>query len=46
MAYIKDVQVGSDIYLIEPALYIAPSKNGAAYTASLANFSLVTGATV
>lgn len=46
MAYIKDVQVGSDTYLIEPALYIAPSKNGAAYTATLTNFSLVTGATV
>lgn len=46
MAYIKDVQVGSDIYLIEPALYIAPSKSGAAYTAALANFSLITGATV
>ena len=46
MAYIKDVQVGSDVYLIEPALYIAPSKNGAAYTAALTNFSLVTGATV
>lgn len=46
MAYIKDVQVGSDVYLIEPALYIAPSKNGAAYTATLTNFSLVTGATV
>lgn len=46
MAYIKDVQVGSDIYLIEPALYIAPSKSGAAYTATLANFSLMTGATV
>jgi len=46
MAYIKDVQVGSDTYLIEPALYIAPSKSGAAYTAALANFSLMTGATV
>jgi len=46
MAYIKDVQVGSDTYLIEPTLYIAPSKNGTAYTAALTNFSLVTGATV
>lgn len=46
MAYIKDVQVGSDVYLIEPALYVAPTLSGSTYSASLANFALVTGATV
>lgn len=47
MAYISTIEITNDnSYLIEPTLYIAPSKNGAAYTATLTNFSLATGVTV
>ena len=46
MSYIDSVNVGGTSYKIQETSYIAPSLSGTAYTATLANFTLATGATV
>ena len=46
MAYIHQVNVDGTNYLIEPTLFIAPSFNNNAYTATLTNFTLATGVAV
>lgn len=48
MGYINNIQVDSTTHLIEPTLYAASStsNSGAAYTASISDFSLVTGVTI
>lgn len=46
MAYIKDIQVGANTYLIEPLLHIKPSVSGNRYSATIANFELVGGVTI
>ena len=48
MAHIKDIQIGSNTYLIEPVLFATCSTaaSTAAKTASITNFALDTGVTV
>lgn len=46
MAYIHQVKVDGTTYLIEPTLYVITSLSNAAYTASLTNFTLASGATI
>lgn len=46
MAYIHQVNVNGTNYLIEPTLFITPTFNNNAYTATLTNFTLATGVAV
>lgn len=46
MAYVNNIHIGSSTYLIEPTLYVSPSLSGTAYSATLSNFSLVTGVAI
>lgn len=44
--YINKINVDSIEHLIEPTLYVAPTLSSSAYSASLDNFALITGATI
>lgn len=46
MAHIKDVKIGNNTYLIEPAVYAATAGTASAITAAVSNFALDTGVVV
>lgn len=46
MAHIKDVKIGNNTYLVEPAVYAATAGTASAITAAITNFALDTGVVV